>query len=111
MKRATLGTRSPAASKIGAYNARPRVFAARRSDLPLRTYAGAEPIASMTRCSVGRTRDRLGGRRAATAPGAWAARTRFPRCARSASSSCSAPATASRTGSETPVAVPRSSRV
>ncbi len=89
--------------------ARPSAFAERMSKRPFCTRAGAPVIASISLCTLGRTRCCVRRRRRGVA--GWAARARSNRCARSASSSCRARASASRTLSETPLRFPRSSRV
>ena len=70
---------------------------------PLRTNAGAPVIASSMRCTLGRTRCGAGRRRVRGV--VCVARARSKRWARSASSSCSARASASSTVSETPLSV------
>ncbi|MDQ0800044.1 hypothetical protein QF050_001683 [Arthrobacter sp. SLBN-112] len=94
---------------ISRYSARPSSLAARTSPRSLRTQAGAVVIASMTRCTLGRTVSGLRLRR--TRGAAVDARARSKRWAVSASSNCKARASASRTLSEAPERFPRSSRM
>ena len=84
-------------------------FAVRMSRRPFSTNAGVLVMESSTRCTAGRTCCWVGRRCSGRA--GLAVRSRSTRCARSASSSCSACVMPSITLSETPVAVPRSSRV
>ena len=90
-------------SKCWEYRARPRRFAPRMSSRPLRTNAGTPDIASSMCCTVGRIR--CCARRRLRGVDVCAARARSNRWARSASSSCSARASASSTVSETPARV------
>ena len=107
VKRAPFGPRGSA--NWSENSARPSSFAYSVSSRALRTVAATPVIESMIRAMLGRTfcgaAVRRGGR------SAFAVRARCARWSRSASLSCSASATDSRTLSETPRALPRSSRV
>jgi hypothetical protein len=94
-------------SNISSYRARPSGLAARMSRRSLPMWAAAPVIASSSCCTEGRMRC-LVGRQRGGGPIGWAARARSKRCARSASSSCSARASASRTLSDAPARSPRS---
>ena len=99
-----------AGCRTGPRRARGRGWLApRMSSRPLRTNAGTPAIASSMCCTLGRIR--CCARRRLRGGDVCVARARSNRCARSVSSSCSARASASSTVSETPLALPRSSRV